>query len=98
MTRWTTDGKMLHGQLRVPLQLGVVGGATAALPLAQIAMRLGKIATVADAQAVLAALGLVQNLAACVHWWARAFSRGTWRCKPEHWRLRRAPRGQRLMH
>ncbi|WP_056976122.1 hydroxymethylglutaryl-CoA reductase, degradative [Lacticaseibacillus sharpeae] len=64
LTRWTTDGKMLHGQLRVPLQLGVVGGATAALPLAQIAMRLGKIATVADAQAVLAALGLVQNLAA----------------------------------
>ncbi|WP_241559487.1 hydroxymethylglutaryl-CoA reductase, degradative [Lacticaseibacillus hulanensis] len=64
LTRWTTDGAILHGEIAVPLQLGVVGGATAALPLAQIAMKLGKIATVADAQAVLAALGLVQNLAA----------------------------------
>lgn len=64
LTKWTTDGDLLHGEIRVPLQLGVVGGATAALPLAQIAMKLGKIATVADAQSVLAALGLVQNLAA----------------------------------
>ncbi len=64
LTTWITDGVTLHGELAIPLQLGVVGGATAALPLAQVAMRLGRIASAQDAQAVLAALGLVQNLAA----------------------------------
>nr|WP_218841947.1 hydroxymethylglutaryl-CoA reductase, degradative [Lacticaseibacillus absianus] len=61
--RQTTQGD-LTGTLRLPLQVGVVGGAISALPLAQVTKRLGGYTDVATLQAVLAALGLVQNLAA----------------------------------
>lgn len=64
LTRWWVAESRLHGELAVPLQLGVVGGAVGALHRAGLAQRLAGIKTVADAQAVLAALGLVQNLAA----------------------------------
>ncbi len=64
LTRWWVAESRLHGELAVPLQLGVVGGAVGALHRAGLAQRLAGIKTVADAQSILAALGLVQNLAA----------------------------------
>ncbi|WP_461224506.1 hydroxymethylglutaryl-CoA reductase, degradative [Lacticaseibacillus suihuaensis] len=54
----------LCGRIALPLQVGVVGGATGALPVAQAALRLGGYQDVAALQTTLAALGLVQNLAA----------------------------------
>ncbi|MCT3171302.1 hydroxymethylglutaryl-CoA reductase, degradative, partial [Lacticaseibacillus rhamnosus] len=48
----------------MPLPLGAVGGAIGALPLAQAARRLGGYRDLATMQQVIAALGLVQNLAA----------------------------------
>nr|WP_241865002.1 hydroxymethylglutaryl-CoA reductase, degradative [Lacticaseibacillus kribbianus] len=57
------DGR-LAGRIALPLQVGVVGGAMSALPSAQAALRLGGFDSVAALQQALAALGLVQNLAA----------------------------------
>lgn len=64
LSRWLMcDGK-LEGHLQMPLPLGAVGGAIGALPLAQAARRLGGYRDLATMQQVIAALGLVQNLAA----------------------------------
>ncbi|MCX2456103.1 hydroxymethylglutaryl-CoA reductase, degradative [Lacticaseibacillus nasuensis] len=64
LSRWWLAADQLHGELRLPLPVGVVGGAISALPLAQVASTLGQWHTVAQLQAAIAAVGLVQNLAA----------------------------------
>lgn len=64
LSTWTlVDGQLL-GKISLPLPVGVVGGAISALPLAAVTLRLGGFQTVAVLQEALAALGLVQNLAA----------------------------------
>ncbi|WP_461213473.1 hydroxymethylglutaryl-CoA reductase, degradative [Lacticaseibacillus sp. GG6-2] len=64
LSTWQIEDERLRGQLTLPLPVGVVGGAISALPAAQAAKRLGHYTDVATLQRVLAALGLVQNLAA----------------------------------
>lgn len=64
LSTWQLKGGRLVGQLTLPLPVGVLGGAISALPKAQAALRLGGFATVEALQQGLAALGLVQNLAA----------------------------------
>jgi hydroxymethylglutaryl-CoA reductase len=64
LTRWRVEGTQLRGTISLPLQVGTVGGAISALPLARVSRELGHIESVRDEQEVLAALGLVQNLAA----------------------------------
>ncbi|WP_196246236.1 hydroxymethylglutaryl-CoA reductase, degradative [Lacticaseibacillus zhaodongensis] len=64
LSHWTLTDTGLHGELSLPLALGTVGGAISALPLAQVSQELARIDNVRTAQEVLAALGLVQNLAA----------------------------------
>lgn len=64
LSTWTLVDGQLKGQIRLPLPVGVVGGAISALPLAPVTLRLGGFKTVAMLQESLAALGLVQNLAA----------------------------------
>jgi hydroxymethylglutaryl-CoA reductase len=64
LTNWRVDGDFLRGTISLPLQLGTVGGAISALPLARVSRELARIECVRDEQEVLAALGLVQNLAA----------------------------------
>ncbi|WP_203624012.1 MULTISPECIES: hydroxymethylglutaryl-CoA reductase, degradative [unclassified Lacticaseibacillus] len=64
LSTWQLEGDQLVGRIKLPLPVGVVGGAISALPKAQAALRLGGFDTVADLQMSLAALGLVQNLAA----------------------------------
>lgn len=64
LTRWWVEDATLRGTISLPLQLGTVGGAISALPLARVSRELGRIECVRDEQEVLAALGLVQNLAA----------------------------------
>ncbi|WP_125702935.1 hydroxymethylglutaryl-CoA reductase, degradative [Lacticaseibacillus daqingensis] len=65
LAQWhlTATGTLV-GELKLPLQVGVVGGAISALPAAQVAQRLGGYKDVVTLQQVVAALGLVQNLAA----------------------------------
>lgn len=64
LSRWVMQAGKLEGTLQIPLPLGAVGGAIGALPLAQAARRLGGYRDLATMQQVIAALGLVQNLAA----------------------------------
>ncbi len=64
LSRWLMRDGKLEGYLQMPLPLGAVGGAIGALPLAQAARRLGGYRDLATMQQVIAALGLVQNLAA----------------------------------
>ncbi|WP_164509870.1 hydroxymethylglutaryl-CoA reductase, degradative [Lacticaseibacillus porcinae] len=64
LSTWQLVGDQLVGELSLPMPVGVVGGAISALPAAQAAQRLGSYQDVATLQAVLVALGLVQNLAA----------------------------------
>ncbi len=54
----------LYGRIEIPLQIGIVGGSITSLPMAQIAIHVGKYKTSNEYRNVLAALGLVQNLAA----------------------------------
>lgn len=64
LSTWQVVDDQLIGRLSLPMPVGVVGGAISALPAAQAAKRLGHYQNVATLQQVLAALGLVQNLAA----------------------------------
>lgn len=64
LSTWQLVDEQLIGRLSLPMPVGVVGGAISALPAAQAAKRLGHYQDVATLQQVLAALGLVQNLAA----------------------------------
>lgn len=59
-----TDGNLV-GTLEVPLAVGLVGGATRVHPTAQAAVTLLGVQTAAELSAVIAAVGLAQNLAAC---------------------------------
>lgn len=64
LSKWTVSGETLHGELKLPLTVGTVGGAISALPIAKVSQELAHITSVKTEQEVLAALGLVQNLAA----------------------------------
>ncbi|BAR06452.1 3-hydroxy-3-methylglutaryl-coenzyme A reductase [Scardovia inopinata] len=65
LSEWTVNEKgNLEGRLHMPLSLGTVGGATDSLPMAALAKRVSGAKSVGQFQCLLAALGLVQNLAA----------------------------------
>lgn len=81
LTQWRVADDTLHGKIAVPLQLGVVGGAVGALHRAGLAQRLAGIKTVADAQALLAALGWYKISLPFVHWWVRVFRLATCTCR-----------------
>ena len=65
LSRWQIqpDGQ-LYGQLQLPLVVGTVGGAISALPLARLNQQVAQIHEPQTLRAILAATGLVQNLAA----------------------------------
>ncbi len=65
LTRWRRDQSGdLHGEITLPMALGIVGGATRAHPGAQIALKLLGVKTARELAEVAAAVGLAQNLAA----------------------------------
>lgn len=65
LSQWSLNGQgKLCGQLTLPLQVGLVGGATSSLPLAGRAKKMLACQSTDEFQCLLAALGLVQNLAA----------------------------------
>jgi len=69
------DGNIV-GTLEVPLAVGLVGGATRAHPAAQAAVRLLGVETARELAAIVAAVGLAQNLAACRALAAEGIQRG----------------------
>lgn len=71
-----TENGDLVGTIEVPLAVGLVGGATRAHPAAQAAIELLNVETAAELGSVIAAVGLVQNLAACRALAAEGIQRG----------------------
>lgn len=59
----TTDGD-LHGQIELPLAVGIVGGTTKAHPTAQVALKILGVETAGELAGIMAAVGLAQNFAA----------------------------------
>lgn len=55
---------LLYGRLELPLAVGIVGGATRAHPVAQVAMKILNVGSARELSEVMAAVGLAQNLAA----------------------------------
>jgi hydroxymethylglutaryl-CoA reductase len=65
MTRWWADENGdLRGQLRLPMAVGTVGGATKVHPTARIAMQILDVQSAQELAEVVVAAGLAQNLAA----------------------------------
>lgn len=66
LSTWTLQdsSQILYGRIEIPLQIGTVGGAIASLPMSKVALQLAKVNNANDFRNVLAAVGLVQNLAA----------------------------------
>lgn len=65
LTRWWQDSSGdLHGEIEVPLAVGIVGGATRVHPLAQIALTVLGIDSAQQLAEITAAVGLAQNFAA----------------------------------
>jgi hydroxymethylglutaryl-CoA reductase len=57
-------GSYLYGRLELPLAVGIVGGTTAAHPVAQVALKIAGVIHAAGLGELMAAVGLAQNLAA----------------------------------
>lgn len=65
LTKWekTPEGD-LAGSIEIPMAVGLVGGATATHPTAKLAVKILGVKTAVELGEVIAAIGLVQNLAA----------------------------------
>jgi hydroxymethylglutaryl-CoA reductase len=65
LTRWTqaSNGDLI-GEIELPLAVGIVGGMTKVHEVAQIALKLLEVNSWQELAAVMAAVGLAQNLAA----------------------------------
>jgi hydroxymethylglutaryl-CoA reductase len=55
---------LLYGRLELPLAVGIVGGATRAHPVAQVALKILGVQSARELSEIMAAVGLAQNLAA----------------------------------
>ena len=55
---------LLYGRLELPLAVGIVGGATRAHPVAQVALKILDVQSARELSEIMAAVGLAQNLAA----------------------------------
>lgn len=64
LATWRTDKQGLRGQLTIPLSLGVVGGSIKLSQQSKINYQLSQIHSSAELAAVVASIGLAQNLAA----------------------------------
>src|SRR5262249_45599280 len=64
LTTWTLDGDALRGAIELPLAVATVGGHLELNPRARLSLRVLGAASARDLAAVMAAVGLGQNLAA----------------------------------
>ena len=65
LTRWWRDESGdLHGELTMPLAVGIVGGATRVHPTAQTALAILNVDSAQQLARIIGAVGLAQNLAA----------------------------------
>lgn len=64
LTDWWIEENTLKGQLIVPMNVGIVGGATKVLPKAALSLKLLAIDNAQELSEIIVAVGLAQNLAA----------------------------------
>jgi hydroxymethylglutaryl-CoA reductase len=65
LSTWEVDEEnFLCGYLELPLQVGIVGGATRVHPIARISLKILGVSSAKELAEVMAAVGLAQNLAA----------------------------------
>ncbi|MGB0505755.1 MAG: hydroxymethylglutaryl-CoA reductase, degradative [Pikeienuella sp.] len=64
LTRWRIVEQELHGQIELPMALGLVGGATKTHPAAQAALKLMGVTAAQELAGIVATVGLAQNMAA----------------------------------
>ena len=64
VTRWRVDGDTLHGTIKVPLQIGIVGGPINVHPTVQANLAMLGVSSARDLSGIVAAVGLAQNLGA----------------------------------
>lgn len=64
ITRWWMKGNDLHGVMEAPILVGTVGGVTQLHPAAKVCLKMLNLNSAAELSRILAAVGLVQNLAA----------------------------------
>lgn len=64
LSHWKIEADQLVGELTLPLSVGTVGGGTRVLPKAQAALKILGVTSAQELAMVIAAGGLVQNLAA----------------------------------
>lgn len=63
-SEWHIEDDQLVGTLKMPIELGSVGGAIRALPMAQLSLAIMKIKNSQELQSVVGAVGLANNLSA----------------------------------
>lgn len=63
-SEWHIEDAQLVGTLKMPIELGSVGGAIRALPMAQLSLAIMKIKDSQELQSVVGAVGLANNLSA----------------------------------
>lgn len=64
LSTWELEDGHLTGTLEMPLAVGIVGGATKTHPLARLSLKILGVKSARELAEVIAAVGLVQNLAA----------------------------------
>lgn len=64
LTKWQWQGKKLLGTLEAPISVGTVGGVTSTHPTSKLCLRLLRIKSAEKLARIVAAVGLIQNLAA----------------------------------
>ncbi len=64
LSKWTFSDGQLLGEMSIPLQIGIVGGATKVHPFAKLALELMKVKSKDDLQRIIAVSGLLQNFSA----------------------------------
>lgn len=64
ITQWSMQNGCLHGVIETPLSVGIVGGVTRLHPVVQISLKMLRVKSASELARLVAAVGLVQNLAA----------------------------------
>ncbi len=64
LSLWRITDRGLVGRLKMPMPVGIVGGATRVLPTARVSLKILGVASSVELARIMAALGLAQNLAA----------------------------------
>ena len=76
LATWRREGEHLVGRLKIPMQVGTVGGVTKVHPVVKVLLKILDVSGASDVGRLAAAVGLAQNLAAIVALATEGIQRG----------------------